>query len=110
MGRLSSVAGARTVFIGRLRLAGAVAFILSVYAPHPAQGRGEGMPDDAVRRIIINDSIASYPSVCACPYSTIRNGRPCGSRSAYSRPGGRSPMCYAEQITREMIAQWRAGR
>lgn len=31
---------------------------------------------------------------CDCPYDLMRNGRLCGGRSAYSKPGGRSPVCY----------------
>lgn len=31
---------------------------------------------------------------CDCPYHTDSAGRRCGARSAYSRPGGRSPRCY----------------
>ncbi|CDN51580.1 Hypothetical protein NGAL_HAMBI2427_57500 [Neorhizobium galegae bv. orientalis] len=31
---------------------------------------------------------------CDCPYDVMRNGRLCGGRSAYSRPGGRRPQCY----------------
>jgi hypothetical protein len=31
---------------------------------------------------------------CDCPYDVDRRGRTCGSRSAYSRPGGSSPACY----------------
>ena len=31
---------------------------------------------------------------CDCPYDIDRKGRSCGSRSAYSRPGGSSPACY----------------
>ncbi len=31
---------------------------------------------------------------CDCPYDVMRNGRVCGGRSAYSRPGGRRPQCY----------------
>lgn len=31
---------------------------------------------------------------CDCPYDIMRNGARCGGRSAYSRPGGRSPTCY----------------
>ncbi|RWK45425.1 MAG: SH3 domain-containing protein, partial [Mesorhizobium sp.] len=29
---------------------------------------------------------------CDCPYDLMRNGRLCGGRSAYSKPGGRSPV------------------
>lgn len=35
-----------------------------------------------------------YVGTCECPYDLMRNGRRCGGRSAYSRPGGRSPTCY----------------
>lgn len=35
-----------------------------------------------------------YVGTCDCPYDLMRNGRLCGGRSAYSRPGGRSPSCY----------------
>jgi hypothetical protein len=31
---------------------------------------------------------------CDCPYDTDKRGRSCGARSAYSRPGGSSPICY----------------
>lgn len=31
---------------------------------------------------------------CDCPYDYARNGSVCGGRSAYSRPGGREPICY----------------
>ena len=47
---------------------------------------------------IINQSIASYPGVCACPYSTASNGSKCGRRSAYSKPGGYDPLCYPEDV------------
>lgn len=31
---------------------------------------------------------------CDCPYDEMRNGRSCGGRSAWSKPGGRQPVCY----------------
>lgn len=36
----------------------------------------------------------AYVGRCDCPYDLMRNGRRCGGNSAYSRPGGRSPVCY----------------
>lgn len=36
----------------------------------------------------------AYVGTCDCPYDLMSNGRRCGGRSAYSRPGGRSPQCY----------------
>lgn len=31
---------------------------------------------------------------CDCPYDYTSSGSRCGDRSAYSKPGGRSPVCY----------------
>lgn len=35
-----------------------------------------------------------YTGRCDCPYDLMKNGRACGGRSAYSKPGGRKPRCY----------------
>lgn len=46
--------------------------------------------DQQVREMIVKESLQSYPGNCPCPYNTMRNGRSCGGRSAYSWPAGRS--------------------
>lgn len=61
---------------------------------------------DIVNRIIAA-SIASYSGNCACPFNRDRAGRRCGKRSAYSRPGGESPICFAGDITPAMIEAYR---
>ena len=66
------------------------------------------LSDAQVRQVIIQESIASYPGPCACPYNVARNGSMCGRRSAYSKPGGYSPVCYASQVTPEMVREYRA--
>jgi hypothetical protein len=43
---------------------------------------------------------------CACPDDTMRNGRACGGRSAYSRPGGAAPLCYPSDVTVAMIESY----
>ena len=48
---------------------------------------------------MIKESIANYPGKCPCPYSIMRNGKECGKRSAYSKPGGYEPLCYLSDIT-----------
>ena len=66
--------------------------------------------DAEIRQAIIRHSIAQYQATghpCACPYNSMRNGRSCGDRSAYSRPGGASPLCYANDVTDRMVADWR---
>jgi SH3-like domain-containing protein len=61
---------------------------------------------EAVVREIIAFSIQTYSGRCPCPYNTMRNGRRCGGNSAYSRPGGRAPICYPEDVTNQMIEAW----
>jgi len=65
------------------------------------------LSDDEIRKILIGESIAAYEGSCPCPYSTARNGSRCGKRSAYSRPGGAAPLCYAKDVTREMVDEYR---
>ncbi|HEX6860923.1 MAG TPA: hypothetical protein VF138_12090 [Caulobacteraceae bacterium] len=64
--------------------------------------------DAQIKKKIIAESIASYSGRCPCPYNTMRNGAACGGRSAYSRPGGESPICYASDVTPAMVRAYRA--
>jgi hypothetical protein len=64
----------------------------------------------AIAAIIIKASRDQYHASgrpCACPDDTMRNGRSCGGRSAYSRPGGAAPLCYPSDVTAEMIEAYR---
>ncbi len=63
--------------------------------------------DEQVKQQIIQESIESYPGNCPCPYNLARNGSRCGKRSAWSRAGGYAPICYKEEITDEMVSEWR---
>jgi hypothetical protein len=65
------------------------------------------LSDAQIKKILIEESIAAYSGNCPCPYSTMRNGRSCGRRSAYSREGGESPLCYANDVTAEMEQAYR---
>jgi len=38
----------------------------------------------------------SYSGNCPCPYDTASDGSICGARSAWSRSGGASPVCYGD--------------
>jgi hypothetical protein len=70
--------------------------------------RAQAAPsDDEVRQFIIQESIASYPGNCPCPYNRAANGSKCGKRSAWSRAGGYSPICYPEKVTQQLIDEWR---
>jgi hypothetical protein len=63
--------------------------------------------DEEIRQAIIQESITSYKGSCPCPYSHDRAGRKCGARSAYSKPGGASPLCYAKDVTQKMVEDYR---
>lgn len=64
--------------------------------------------DDQIRKAIVAESIAAYPGRCPCPYHTDSAGRRCGGRSAYSRAGGYTVICFAEEVTEEQIRAFRA--
>lgn len=53
------------------------------------------------KREMVSLSISNYHGSCPCPYSVMVNGRSCGRRSAYSRPGGKSPLCFEGDISDE---------
>lgn len=68
----------------------------------------DSLTDQQIRQILIQQSIAAYSGSCACPYNRASNGSRCGGRSAYSRPGGESPLCYDRDVSQEMISRYRA--
>ncbi|MBJ6724165.1 hypothetical protein [Geomesophilobacter sediminis] len=72
-----------------------------------AEGSEKRLSDAQVKKEIIRASIAEYPGNCPCPYNLTRNGSRCGRRSAYSRPGGYSPICYDRDVSKDMIREWR---
>jgi hypothetical protein len=70
-------------------------------------GARTSFSDAQVKAKLIEESIARYPGNCPCPYNTMRNGRRCGGNSAHSRGGGYTPLCYPEDVTAKMVAEWR---
>ncbi|WP_447649480.1 hypothetical protein [Pseudomonas abietaniphila] len=65
------------------------------------------LTDAAVAQLIIEESISSYPGNCPCPYNSARNGSRCGKRSAYNRAGGYSPLCFKEDVSKDMVQEYR---
>jgi hypothetical protein len=63
--------------------------------------------DDQIRQLIIKDSIATYPGHCPCPYTLASTGSQCGRRSAWSKGGGYSPLCYPNDINDDMVKEYR---
>ena len=60
-----------------------------------------------IKQEIVRRVIVVYAGSCPCPYNTDRAGRSCGRRSAYSRPGGASPICYSQDVTKKMVDGYR---
>lgn len=86
---------------------------IPAYAQSPAfrpvaqSDKTSGQSDDEIRDLIIRNSIARYPGPCACPFDRASNGSRCGKRSAYSKPGGYSPLCYRADIPERMVEEFR---
>lgn len=81
-----------------------VTAIIALFSPTVTHAES----DKEIRQILIQRSLSTYPGNCPCPYNTDRAGRSCGRRSAYSKPGGYSPLCYPSDITPAMIAAYRS--
>ena len=74
-------------------------------APEPAL---PALTDAQIVILLTRASLDSYAGSCPCPDNTMRNGRRCGGNSPWSRPGGRKPLCYPDDVTPEMISAYRA--
>lgn len=87
------------------------ALLISAFLIAPvanAKQSASAMTDAQIRSALIQQSIASTPGNCPCPFNTAANGSRCGKRSSYSRGGGYSPICYPEDVTLEMVRQYRS--
>lgn len=76
--------------------------------PKKQKKQTTGLSTSRIKKILIKRSHAYYPGNCPCPYNITAAGRKCGGRSAWSRPGGREPLCYASDVTAGMVADYRA--
>jgi hypothetical protein len=68
---------------------------------------GETGHNQQIIQNIISESIANYSGNCPCPYNRASNGSSCGKRSAYSKVGGYSLVCYAQDVTPAMISTYK---
>jgi len=49
---------------------------------------------------MIDESIASWPDICPCPYSKNDRGMICGNMSAWSQSEEYKPLCYKSDVER----------
>ena len=85
---------------------------VSPSSPKPAVQAATGqlfrctIPVPTIKEQMIKESVDRYPGSCPCPYFSDRAGRSCGKRSAWSRPGGHSPLCYPNDISADMVREF----
>jgi len=91
-----------------MKFRASIILFLFAFGPSIPALAGPVLSDAQIKALIIQKSIDNYPGTCSCPYSHARNGSRCGGRSAYSRPGGYAPICYANDITKEIVAKYRS--
>lgn len=84
-----------------------LAMAMTLFWAGTTEAKTSKQSDDQIRQLIIENSIASYPGVCACPFNAARNGSSCGGRSAWSKQGGYAPVCYKKEVSKEMVEEWR---
>jgi hypothetical protein len=80
--------------------------ISGIFALLAMTGGAEAQNVASAKRQMIQEAIQRYPGNCPCPYSRASNGSRCGGRSAWTRPGGRSPLCYGDDISQSMVNSW----
>ena len=78
-----------------------------VSTPAPIVDSSVAKTGKEIKQVLIRQSLSGYSGNCPCPYNTDRAGRKCGKRSAYSRPGGASPLCYESDVSRKMVDAYR---
>ena len=76
-------------------------FTVGIYA------KSNSPSTEKIKEKMIQESIANYSGNCPCPYNTASNGSRCGKRSAYSRAGGYTPLCYSEDISDKMVKAYK---
>ena len=81
--------------------ASVLAIVVALGTAWPQEQKRE-QTDAEIRQILIAKSLAKYSGSCPCPCSVDRGGR-----SAYSRPGGVSPLCYESDVTDRMVESYR---
>jgi hypothetical protein len=76
----------------------------------PTAFAGPTSTDNQIRQQIIQQSVASYLATghrCACPYNPWHGMALPAAHRAYIRPGGAPPICYASDVTEQMISDWK---
>lgn len=85
-----------------------VLILVITFLNEPSYSQQQQLTDQKIKQLIVQQSISQYSGNCPCPYNSASNGSRCGGRSAYSRAGGYTPLCYETDVTQEMVNQYKA--
>lgn len=75
-------------------------------SPIAAQTFDCDIPIPTLKQQMIEESISRYPGPCPCPYFRDSRNYRCGGRSAWSKPGGYSPLCFPTDISADMVREF----
>lgn len=92
---------------GSIRASIKIGFMLLLVFVVTVSRADSDLSDEEIAAVLIQESIRNYSGSCPCPYNLMKNGKRCGGHSAYSKPGGKSPLCYRDDVTEELIEEWK---
>ena len=83
--------------------------LMAVFFTVPAQANPWycSISDDDIVYMVMLESREGYAGFCLCPADFDARGNQCGKRSAYLRPTPYTALCYPEQVTQEMVDNYR---
>jgi hypothetical protein len=84
-----------------------VSLALALVGPWPAAGVDLRLSDREIKARIIEESIAGFPGVCPCPYSTTEAGVMCGPASAYGARAADAPLCFPVDVGERQVQDYR---
>lgn len=82
-------------------------FLFNVFAICSLAVAADNDNQDEIYNAIIKESLSKYSGACPCPYNLTKNGSQCGKRSAYSKNGGYTTICYKSDVTQDMIESYK---
>ena len=65
------------------------------------------MYNKKINQLFIGAALATMAPAVNAAQTPAWNGSSCGGRSAWSKAGGYSPICYKKEVTKEMVKAWR---
>lgn len=68
---------------------------------------GSDLTEDLIKDRIIKESVKQYSGQCVCPYYLKDNGSYCVEESIYFQMDRKGPICYRDDITKNMLEKYK---